>query len=78
MLFTLWRIARFYERSAGTRAYSFLFLLALVLMGGGALYYAVADIDFVGSVFPDFLLFLGGVFLTVGTFVLGQMMVGER
>ncbi|MBN1953912.1 MAG: hypothetical protein JW900_02570 [Anaerolineae bacterium] len=78
LLFMLWRIARFYEISSGKRAYSFLFLPPLVFMPAGSLCYVLLNVDFVGSPLADLLLLLGGVLLAVATFLLGQIMVGER
>jgi len=78
LIFMLWRIARFYERSSGRRAYSFLFLPPLLLLPAGGVYYIVLDVDFVGSPVADLMFFLGGVFLAVGAALLGEIMVGER
>ncbi len=78
LLLTLWRIARFYEKSARQRAYSFLFLPPLFLLPLGAIYYIVVDVDFIGSAAADLLFLLGGICLLIGTYLLGQVMVGER
>jgi hypothetical protein len=78
LTFVLWRIARFYEQSSGQRAYSHLFLPPLLLLPAGAAYYIAFDVDFVGSIPADLLLFLGGISLVIATTLLGQIMVGER
>ncbi len=78
LVFMLWRIARFYERSAGKRAYSQFFLPPLLLLPLGTGYYIVQNVQFVGSPPADILLALGGSTLMVATLMLGQVMVGER
>lgn len=78
LIFVLWRIARFYEHSSGRRAYSYLFLLPLVFLSAGALYYIVLDVDFLGSAPADLLLFLGGACLALATSLLSQIMMGGR
>jgi hypothetical protein len=78
LLFLLWRIARFYERSSGRRAYSYLFLPPLLFLPAGAVCYILLDVSFVGNVLADLLFFLGGIFLVVATSLLGQIMIGEQ
>ncbi|HEC33229.1 MAG TPA: hypothetical protein ENI37_00750 [Chloroflexi bacterium] len=78
LTFMLWRIARFYERSSGRRAYSYLFLPPLLFLPAGAGYYILWDVDFVGSAPGDLLFLVGGVFLIIAAVLLGQVMVGER
>ncbi len=78
LVLTLWRIARFYEKSANQRAYSGLFLPPLFLLPLGALYYVVLNVNFVGNWLPDALFFLGGLSLAAGTFLLGRVMAGEK
>lgn len=78
LIFLLWRIARFYERSSSQRAHSFLFLPPLLLLPAGTVYYALVDPDFVGSPPADLLFFIGGALLALATFILGQIMMGER
>lgn len=78
LVLILWRIARFYEKSANQRAYSGLFLPPLFLLPLGALYYLLLDVDFVGSWLPDLLFVLGGISLSAGTFLLGRVMAGEK
>lgn len=75
LIFLLWRIARFYERSSGRRIYSWLFLLILGLFLGGAGWYITADPDFVGIPLADGLLCAGGVLSLLGTFILTRAMM---
>ncbi len=77
LLFLLWRIARFYEKSAGQRAYSFLFVPPLLLLPTGAACYIVADPSFLLNIVADVLMLVGGSFLIVGTSLLGEAM-GEK
>ena len=78
LVFVLWRVARFYERSAARRVYSYLFVPPLFCLPAGAAYYIIFDVDFVGSGPADMLFLVGGGFLFVATFLLRQAMVGER
>lgn len=77
LIFLLWRIARFYERSSGQRAYAWIFLVPLVILPAGAAWYLVVDPAFVGIPAADALLFAGGAVLLVGTFVLKRTMMGR-
>jgi hypothetical protein len=78
LTFFLWRIARFYERSSERSAYSWLFLLPLVLLPAGALYYILHDSEFYGVPAGDVLLLAGGVSLLVASLTLQQVLVEER
>jgi len=78
LIFLLWRIARFYEHSSGQRAYSYLFLLSLLLLLAGAVYYILFDVDFIGSTTASLLLFFGGTLLGIATILLGQVMGVDR
>lgn len=78
MVFFLWRIARFYERSSGETAYSWLFLFAMVLLPIGAACYLLRDASFVGFPTGDLFLFAGGTFLLVASVLLQQVMMGNR
>lgn len=77
LIFLLWRIARFYERSSGRKAYSFLFPVSLLLMAAGTIEYLVAAPGFVGRPTADFWLFLGGGTLTLATLLLKRIMMGR-
>lgn len=75
MIFLLWRIARFYERSSGQRVYSWLFLLIMGLFLGGAGWYIIANPHFVGIPLADGLLCAGGILSLLGTFILTRAMM---
>lgn len=77
LIFLLWRIARFYERSSGQRAYAWVFLIPLALLPAGAAWYLAVAPEFVGLPAADALLFTGGVILLVGTFILKRAMMGR-
>ncbi len=77
LVFLLWQIARFYERSSGQRAYSWVFLLPLAMLPAGAIWYLVAAPEFVGLPPADALLLAGGSVLLVGTFILKRTMMGR-
>ncbi len=78
LMFLLWRIARFYERSSGEKAHSWLFLVPLVLLPLGALCFLLADPDFLENLTGDALFFAGGVVLLMASTMLQQAMMGER
>ncbi len=78
LLFLLWRIARFYERSSGRRVFSFLFLPSMLFLAGGGVYYLIADSGFVGNSLADFILFLGGALLVIATTLMEQIMMGGK
>jgi hypothetical protein len=78
LIFLLWRIALFYERSSGQRSHSYLFIPPLFLLPAAAIRYIVYDVNFMGDPIADLLFFLGGMFLFVGAALLGQIMMGER
>ncbi|MGB9775536.1 MAG: hypothetical protein ACPLYD_05815 [Anaerolineae bacterium] len=75
LVFLLWRIARFYERSSGRRVYAWLFLLILVLFLAGAAWYIIANPAFVGVPPADGLLCAGGLLSLLGTFILTRAMM---
>ncbi len=77
LVFLLWRIARFYERSSNQRAYSHLFLLSLLLLTVGAAWYIAVAPTFIGTPLADLLLSLGGGVLVVATFLLNSIMMGK-
>lgn len=78
LVFFLWRIARFYERSSGERAYSWLFLPPLLLLPLGAAWYLAVDPAFVHAPEGDVLLSIGGILLLWASVALQQVMMGER
>ncbi|HHS97086.1 MAG TPA: hypothetical protein ENK08_04190 [Chloroflexi bacterium] len=78
LIFFLWRIARFYERSSNETAYSWLFLPPMLLLPAGAVFYLIEDPSFVQSMGGDVLLFIGGGLLLVASVLLHQVMMGER
>lgn len=75
LVFLLWRIARFYERSSGQRVYAWLFLVILGLFLAGAAWYIFAEPGFVGIPPADGLLCAGGILSVVGTFILTRTMM---
>ncbi|MBC7228353.1 MAG: hypothetical protein H5T61_14160 [Thermoflexales bacterium] len=75
LVFLLWRIARFYERSSGQRVYAWLFLVILGLFLAGAAWYIVVEPGFVGIPPADGLLCAGGILSVVGTFILTRAMM---
>ena len=78
MSFFLWRIARFYEKSSRRSAYSWLFILPILLLPVGAIYYMIHDSEFYGVPVADVLLLAGGVSLIVASLTLQQVLVEER
>lgn len=77
LIFLLWRIARFYERSSGQQAYAWIFLIPLVLLPAGAAWYLITAPEFVGLPAADALLVAGGAVLLAGTFILRRAMMGR-
>lgn len=75
LVFLLWRIARFYERSSGQRVYAWMFLLIMGLFLGGAGWYIIANPHFVGIPLADGLLCAGGILSLLGTFILTRAMM---
>ncbi len=75
LVFLLWRIARFYERSSGQRVYSWLFLLIMGLFLAGAGWYIIRSPLFVDAPLADGLLCAGGILAILGTFILTRAMM---
>lgn len=75
LVFLLWRIARFYERSSGRRVYAWLFLVILLLFLVGAGWYIGLNPAFVGSPPADGLLCAGGILSLLGTLILTRAMM---
>lgn len=78
LAFFLWRIARFYEKSSGEKAHSWMFMLPMVLLTAGATYYLILDRRFVGEPIGDGLFLAGGLTLLLASVMLQQIMMGER
>ncbi len=78
LAYFLGRIARFYERSSGETAHSWLFSLPMLLLPAGAACYLIYDTRFVGIAAGDLLLFAGGISLLLASALLQQIMMGER
>jgi len=75
---TLFLIARFYEEKAGQRSYYQLFIIPSLLFLVGGVRYALIAGDLVGDVAGDVALFLGGVFLSILSYFLFNLMTGGR
>ena len=75
LVFLLWRIARFYERSSRQRVYAWLFLLIAFLFLAGAAWYIFASPGFVGIPLADGFLCAGGLLSVLGTFILTRAMM---
>jgi hypothetical protein len=77
LLIFLFRIARFYQRTAAEPSHYQLFLIPLGLFAGAALRYAWLG-QFTGDALGDLLLFAGGLTLfALGAF-LSRLMMGPR
>ena len=82
----LFLIGRFYEVRFGQKSYFQLMLIPLVLFVVAGVWDAffansyTGDplLDFVGAIFPDLLLFVGGVVLIVLCYYLYRTMMGGR
>lgn len=75
LVFLLWRIARFYERSSNQQAYSFLFPISFLLLTAGAAWYIIAAPTFIGIPQADLLLSIGGGVLILATLLLQRIMM---
>ncbi len=75
LVFLLWRIARFYERSSGQRVYAWLFLVILLLFLIGAGWYIIVNPGFIGIPPADGLLCAGGILSLLGTLILTRAMM---
>ncbi|MFL7793937.1 MAG: hypothetical protein AB8I69_17465 [Anaerolineae bacterium] len=78
LIFFLWRIAYFYQKTSGQRVGYYLLIVAALLLTGGAVWYLVADVGFTGEPAADLLLFGGGILIFVFGGRLQELMTGER
>jgi hypothetical protein len=86
LVFFLFLIGRFYELRFGQKSYYQLFLLPIVLFVVATVwdvfvsndYTGDPGLDFVGSLWSDLLLFLGGLALIVLCYSLFRLMMGGR
>lgn len=74
----LGRIGYFYEKTSGQRVGYCVFILPLLLLAVGALWYLAHDVDFTGQPVGDVLLCGGGVLLFLFGNRLRELMTGER
>ncbi len=77
LLVFLWRIAYFYERASGQQVRYYSFLLPVLLLAAGAIWYLVSSIEFIGSPIGDLFLFGGGVLICLFGFRLQELMTGR-
>ena len=86
LIFFLLLVGRFYEQRFGQKAYYQLMWIPLVLFVAAGIgdafftneYTGDPLLDFVGAVYPDLALFLGGVVLIVLCYYLFRIMMGGR
>jgi hypothetical protein len=86
LVFFLFLIGRFYELRFGQKSYYQLLLLPLLLFVAAAVwdvfvsneYTGDPGLDFVGALWSDLLLFLGGLGLIVLCYFLFRLMMGGR
>jgi hypothetical protein len=78
LLVFLWRIAYFYQKTSGQRVGYYLFIVAVVLLAIGAVWYLIVNVDFTEEPIADALLFGGGLLLFVFGGRLQELMTGER
>lgn len=78
LLAFLGRIAYFYEKTSGQRVGYYLVLIPALMLAGGAVWYLVHNVEFVGQPAGDLLLFGGGLSLLLFGGRLQELMTGER
>jgi hypothetical protein len=79
MLFVfLGRIAYFYEKTSGQRVGHYLLFIPSLLLAGGAVWYLVRSVEFIGEPVGNGLLFIGGLLLLLFSGRLQELMTGER
>ncbi len=74
----LWRIAYFYQKTSGQRVGYYFLVVAALLLGAGAVWYLIANVEFIGEPVADALLFGGGLLLLIFGGRLQELMTGER
>ena len=78
LVFFLWCIAHFYEKTSGQRVPHYLFLFPALLLAAGVGWYLVYDVEFTGQPVGDLLLCAGGTLLLAFGIRLQELMTGER
>jgi hypothetical protein len=78
LIFFLWRVAYFYQKTSGQRVGQWLASVPAVLLAAGVILYLVYDVRFIGEPVADLLLFGGGLALVVFGIHLRELMTGER
>ena len=78
LLVFLGRIAYFYEKTSGHQTGYYFLLLPTLLLGAGAVWYLMYNVEFTGQPIGDLLLCGGGVLLSVFGIRLQEFMTGER
>lgn len=79
MLFVfLGRIAYFYEKTSGQRVGHYLLFIPSLFLAGGAVWYLVYSVEFIGEPVGNGLLFIGGLLLLLFSGRLQELMTGER
>jgi hypothetical protein len=78
LLVFLGRIAYFYEKTSGQRVGHYLLFIPSLLLAGGAVWYLVHSVEFIGESFGNALLFAGGLLLFLFSGRLQELMTGER
>jgi hypothetical protein len=78
LIFFLWRIAYFYEKTSKERVGHPFLIIPTVLLAAGVIWYINAGGRFVGEPVGDLLLFAGGLSLFLFGFRLQELMTGER
>jgi len=78
LIFFLWRIAYFYEKTSGQRVAYYLLLLPILLLTTGVGWYLIHNVDFIERPIGDLLLFSGGASLFMFGNYLQALMTGKR
>jgi hypothetical protein len=78
LLIFLGRIAYFYEKTSGQRVGHYLLFIPSLLLAGGAVWYLLRSVEFIGESIGNVLLFIGGLLLFLFSGRLQELMTGER
>lgn len=78
LLFFMWRVAYFYEKTSGQRVGYYLLIIPVLSLAAGAIWYLFHNVGFVGEPVGDLLLLIGGVALFLFCVHLQEVMTGER